>query len=48
VRDLRAGGKECTLKMLMPGGVFCCDAAAFDGTTHPGSAQPMEMSAFCE
>jgi len=34
-------GKECTLKMLMPGDLFCCDAAAFDGTSHPGSAQPM-------
>ncbi len=34
-------GKECTLKMLMPGDLFCCDAAAFDGTPHPGTAQPM-------
>jgi len=34
-------GKECTLKMLMPGDLFCCDAAAFDGSCHPGSAQPM-------
>jgi CRP/FNR family transcriptional regulator len=34
-------GKECTLKILMPGDLFCCDAAAFDGTSHPGSAQPM-------
>ncbi|MCX5723446.1 MAG: Crp/Fnr family transcriptional regulator [Nitrospirae bacterium] len=34
-------GKECTLKMLMPGDLFCCDASAFDGTSHPGSAQPM-------
>jgi CRP-like cAMP-binding protein len=36
-----ADGKECTLKMLMPGDLFCCDAAAFDGARHPGSAQPM-------
>ena len=36
--------KECTLNILMPGDFFCCDAAAFDGTSHPGSAQPMEMS----
>ncbi len=36
-----ADGKECTLKMLMPGDLFCCDAAAFDGTCHPGTAQPM-------
>ncbi|HET7910135.1 MAG TPA: Crp/Fnr family transcriptional regulator [Nitrospira sp.] len=35
------GGKECTLKMLMPGDLFCCDAAAFDGGCHPGTAQPM-------
>ncbi len=34
-------GKECTLKMLMPGDLFCCDAAAFDGGHHPGTAQPM-------
>lgn len=34
-------GKECTLKILMPGDLFCCDAAAFDGTAHPGTAQPM-------
>ena len=34
-------GKECTLKMLMPGCFFCCDAAVFDGVSHPGSAQPM-------
>jgi len=24
-----------------PGDLFSCDAAAFDGTSHPGSAQPM-------
>lgn len=36
-----ADGKECTLKMLMPGDLFCCDAAAFDGGCHPGTAQPM-------
>lgn len=34
-------GKECTLKMLMPGDLFCCDAAAFDGGAHPGTARPM-------
>jgi CRP/FNR family cyclic AMP-dependent transcriptional regulator len=36
-----ADGKECTVKMLMPGDLFCCDAAAFDGARHPGTAQPM-------
>lgn len=35
------GGKECTLKMLVPGDLFCCDAAAFEGGRHPGTAQPM-------
>jgi CRP/FNR family transcriptional regulator len=34
-------GKECTLKMLMPGDLFCCDAAVFDGACHPGTAKPM-------
>jgi CRP/FNR family transcriptional regulator len=34
-------GKECTLKMLMPGDLFCCDAATFDESRHPGTAQPM-------
>lgn len=34
-------GKECTLKMLMPGDLFCCDAAVFDGAGHPGTAKPM-------
>lgn len=34
-------GKECTLKVLMPGDLFCCDASAFDGSSHPGTAQPM-------
>ncbi len=35
------GGKECALKMLLPGDLFCCDAAAFAEDRHPGSAQPM-------
>ena len=35
------GGKECTMKMLMPGDLFCCDAAVFDGSCHPGTAKPM-------
>lgn len=34
-------GKECTIKMLMPGDLFCCDAAVFDGGCHPGTAKPM-------
>ena len=24
-----------------PGDLFCCDASAFDGASHPGTAQPM-------
>ncbi len=34
-------GKQVTLKVLMPGDLFCCDAAALNGGTHPGCAQPM-------
>lgn len=34
-------GKECTLKVLLPGDLFCCEAAVFDGALHPGTAQPM-------
>lgn len=34
-------GKEVTLKVLMPGDLFCCDASVFDGATHPGCAQPI-------
>jgi CRP/FNR family cyclic AMP-dependent transcriptional regulator len=34
-------GRECTLKVLMPGDLFCCEAAVFDGSPHPGTAQPM-------
>lgn len=36
-----ANGKECTLKVLLPGDLFCCEAAVFDGAPHPGTAQPM-------
>jgi CRP/FNR family cyclic AMP-dependent transcriptional regulator len=34
-------GREVTLKVLMPGDLFCCEAAVFDGAAHPGCAQPM-------
>jgi CRP-like cAMP-binding protein len=34
-------GRQVTLKVLMPGDLFCCDAAVLDGGTHPGCAQPM-------
>ncbi len=36
-----ADGKECTVKVLMPGDLFCCEAAVFDGDCHPGTAKPM-------
>lgn len=34
-------GKEITLKILLPGDLFCCAASVFDGAVHPGCAQPM-------
>lgn len=34
-------GKQVTLKVLMPGDLFCCDAAVLNDGCHPGSAQPM-------
>src|SRR5581483_10132167 len=34
-------GKEVTLKVLLPGDLFCCEAAVFDGGAHPRCAQPM-------
>jgi CRP/FNR family transcriptional regulator len=34
-------GKQVTLKVLMPGDLFCCDAAVLENGTHPGCAQPM-------
>lgn len=35
-------GKEVALKVLLPGDLFCCEAAVFDGSPHPGCARPME------
>jgi CRP/FNR family cyclic AMP-dependent transcriptional regulator len=35
------GGKEAVVKVLLPGDLFCCEAAVFDGKPHPGCAQPM-------
>lgn len=34
-------GRECTLKVLLPGDLFCCEAAVFDGACHPGTAEPI-------
>ena len=34
-------GREVTLKVLMPGDLFCCEASAFSGEAHPGCAQSM-------
>src|SRR6185295_12978549 len=35
-------GKEVTMKVLMPGDLFCCDVAVLEGAVHPGCAQPMD------
>jgi len=35
-------GKEVALKVLLPGDLFCCEAAVLDGSAHPGCARPME------
>jgi CRP/FNR family transcriptional regulator len=35
------GGKDAVLKVLLPGDLFCCEAAVFDGKPHPGCALPM-------
>lgn len=34
-------GREVTLKVLMPGDLFCCEASAINGAAHPGCAQAM-------
>lgn len=34
-------GKEVTLKVLMPGDLFCCEATTLAGESHPGCAQAM-------
>jgi CRP/FNR family cyclic AMP-dependent transcriptional regulator len=34
-------GKQAVMKVLLPGDLFCCEAAVFDGKPHPGCAQPM-------
>uniref|UniRef100_UPI00314025A2 Crp/Fnr family transcriptional regulator n=1 Tax=uncultured Nitrospira sp. TaxID=157176 RepID=UPI00314025A2 len=34
-------GREVTLKVLMPGDLFCCEASALVGEGHPGCAQSM-------
>jgi CRP/FNR family transcriptional regulator len=35
------GGREAVLKVLLPGDLFCCEAAVFDGARHPGCALTM-------
>jgi CRP/FNR family transcriptional regulator, cyclic AMP receptor protein len=37
-----ADGHEITLKVLMPGDLFCCDAVVFDGGEHPGCAMCLD------
>ena len=39
-----AEGREVTLKVLMPGDLFCCEASAFNGSSHPGCAQAMDAA----
>lgn len=34
-------GKDAVLKVLLPGDLFCCEAAVFEGKPHPGCAQPL-------
>jgi len=34
-------GKEAVLKVFTPGDLFCCEAAVFDGRSHPGCALTM-------
>lgn len=34
-------GKQAVLKVLVPGDLFCCEAAVFDGKPHPGCALTM-------
>jgi CRP/FNR family transcriptional regulator len=35
-------GKQVTLKILLPGDLFCCDTMVLTGSCYPGSAQPIE------
>ncbi|GJL56333.1 MAG: transcriptional regulator [Nitrospirales bacterium] len=35
-------GREVTLKVLMPGDLFCCEGSVFNGALHPGCAQAMD------
>ena len=35
------GGRDAILKVLLPGDLFCCEAAVLEGKPHPGCAQPM-------
>jgi CRP/FNR family transcriptional regulator len=35
-------GNDITLKVLMPGDLFCCDAAVFDDAPHPGCAMCLD------
>lgn len=37
-------GREFTLKYLMPGDLFCCEAAVFEGSTHPGCAKVFDRA----
>ncbi len=37
-------GRDMTLKVLTPGDLFCCEAAVFDGSPHPGCAKVLDQA----
>lgn len=39
-----ADGRDVTLKYLLPGDLFCCEAAVFDGSAHPGCAKVLDQA----
>lgn len=39
-----ADGRDVTVKVLLPGDLFCCEAAVFNGSPHPGCAKVLEQA----
>ena len=37
-------GRDMTLKVLTPGDLFCCEAAVFGGSPHPGCAKVLDQA----
>lgn len=37
-------GRDMTLKVLTPGDLFCCEAAVFEGSSHPGCAKVLDQA----